>query len=58
MGPAGYSIYKNLADGTTIGALADGEVAVIGISVENSGTARIDERKARNFCVEEYPDLG
>lgn len=44
LGPAGYSIYKNLVDGTTTGTQDDGEAAVIGISVEISGTALIDER--------------
>lgn len=57
LGPVGFHIYNNLVDGTTIGTLDDGEAAVIGISVEISGTALIDERKARKFCAELYPDL-
>ena len=57
LGSTGYPIFKNLVGGTTIGTLDDGEASVIGISIENSGTALIDERKARNLCAELYPDL-
>lgn len=57
LGPVGFSVYEKLIRGTTIGTLDDGEAAVIGMAIEKSGTALIDERKAKKLCAKSYPDL-
>jgi predicted nucleic acid-binding protein len=57
LGHTGNGIYESLVEGSALRTLDDGEAATIGYAYEIGGAAMIDERKARNLCVDRFPEL-
>jgi predicted nucleic acid-binding protein len=57
LGIAADAIFSSLIEGPAVSTLDDGEAATIASAIEAGGLAVIDERKARNICAANYPDL-
>ncbi len=57
LGNVANDIYASLVEGSALRTLDDGEAATIGYAYEIGGIAVIDERKARNLCETNFPNL-
>ena len=57
LGETGNTIYSSLVEGSATCTLDDGEAATIGYAHETGAVAMIDERKARNICDREFPQM-
>jgi predicted nucleic acid-binding protein len=57
LGEVGNSVYSSLVEGAASSTLDDGEAATIGYAYETGAVAMIDEKKARNICSNEFPNI-
>lgn len=57
MGDEAEIHFEELVIGSARSTLDDGEAATIACALELSAFPLIDERKARRFCAQRYPDL-